>query len=126
MFGLQVAPLINQASRFQRRPEATMTNTYEKQKRLHHDVTNVGLRAQATAVGLIQLCIELRNANVLTEDAIMRIKSAIGDELIVGPNRRIASREQRSEIDDRLNRLFAGEQKIGSAEALSFVTEPEE
>ncbi|HEX8414467.1 MAG TPA: hypothetical protein VF637_11385 [Sphingomicrobium sp.] len=103
-----------------------MTNTYEKQKRLHHDVTNVGLRAQATAVGLIQLCIELRNANVLTEDAIMRIKSAIGDELIVGPNRRIASREQRSEIDDRLNRLFAGEQKIGSAEALSFVTEPEE
>ncbi|RYF11046.1 MAG: hypothetical protein EOO77_20250 [Oxalobacteraceae bacterium] len=103
-----------------------MTNTYEKQKRLHHDVTNVGLRAQATAVGLLQLCIELRDANVLSEDAITRIKNAIGDELIVGPNRRIASREQRSEIDDRLNRLFAGEQKIGSAEVLSFVTEPEE
>lgn len=103
-----------------------MTTTYEKQKRLHHDVTNVGLRAQATAVGLIQLCIELRNANVLSEDAITRIKVAIGDELIVGPNRRVASREQRAEIDDRLNRLFAGEQKIGSAEALSFVTEPEE
>jgi hypothetical protein len=103
-----------------------MTNTYEKQKRLHHDVTNVGLRAQATAVGLIQLCIELRNANVLSEDAITRIKGAIGDELIVGPNRRVASREQRCEIDQRLDRLFAGEQKIGSAEALSFVTASEE
>lgn len=38
-----------------------MNNAYEKQKRLHHDVTNVGLRVQATAVGLIQLCIELRD-----------------------------------------------------------------
>ena len=103
-----------------------MTSTYEKQKRLHHDVTNVGLRAQATAVGLIQLCIELRSANVLSDDALTRIKSAIGDELMVGPNRRVASREQRFEIDERLNRLFAGEQKIGSAEALSFVTEHEE
>lgn len=103
-----------------------MSNGYDKQKRLHYDVTNVGLRAQATAVGLIQLCVELREANILSEDSITRIKSAIGDELAVGPYRRVASREQRSEIDQRLNRLFAGEQKLGSAEALSFVTEPEE
>lgn len=102
-----------------------MNNAYEKQKRLHHDVTNVGLRAQATAVGLIQLCIELRNSNILSEDSITRIKGAIGDELAVGPYRRIASRDQRSEIDARLDRLFAGEQKIGSAEALSFVADLE-
>ena len=103
-----------------------MSNAYDKQKRLHYDVTNVGLRAQATAVGLIQLCIELREANVLSEDAITRIKSTIGDELAVGPYRRIASREQRSEIDARLNRLFTGEQKLGSADSLSFVTTPED
>ncbi len=102
-----------------------MSSTYEKQKRLHHDVTNVGLRAQATAVGLIQLCIELRSANVLSDDALTRIKGAIGDELAIGPYRRIASRDQRSEIDDRLNKLFAGEQKVGSAEALSFVQDDE-
>lgn len=99
-----------------------MSNTYEHQKRLHNDVTNVGLRAQVTAVGLIQLCIELRQANVLTEDALTRIKGAIADELAVGPYRRTASRDQRAEIDDRLNRLFAGEQKLGSADDLAFAT----
>lgn len=103
-----------------------MTTAYDKQKRLHHDVTNVGLRAQATAVGLIQLCIELRDAGMVSEDAITRIKGAIGDELAIGPYRRTASREQRSEIDDRLNRLFAGEQTVGSAESLSFVTETDD
>ncbi len=100
-----------------------MTSGYEKQKRLHYDITNVGLRAQATAVGLIQLCIELRDANILSEDSISRIKGAIGDELAVGPHRRVASREQRSEIDQRLNRLFAGDQKLGPVEDLSFITE---
>ena len=100
-----------------------MTNTYEKQKRLHHDVTNVGVRAQATAVGLIQLCIELRQADVLTEAALTRIKAAIGDELAIGPYRRLASRDHRSEIDARLDQLFSGEQKVGPADALDFVTE---
>jgi hypothetical protein len=103
-----------------------MSNAYEKQKRLHHDVTNVGLRAQATAVGLIQLCIELRGANVLSDDALTRIKGAIGDELSIGPYRRNASRDERSEINNRLNRLFAGEQKLGTADALSFANEEEE
>lgn len=102
-----------------------MTNTYEKQKRLHHDVTNVGLRAQATAVGLIQLCIELRAANVLSEDALKRIKLTIGDELAIGPYRRIASRDHRSEIDSRLDRLFTGQEKVGSADELAFTLDPD-
>ena len=47
-----------------------------------HDLINfVGLRAQATAVGLIQLTAELAKAGVLQEDAVTRIKSAIADEL---------------------------------------------
>ncbi|HXH15936.1 MAG TPA: hypothetical protein VNJ10_07355 [Sphingomonas sp.] len=101
-----------------------MSITHDKQKRLHHDVTNVGLRAQVTAVGLIQLCLELRSANVLSEPALTRIKTAIADELKVGPYRRTASREERDEIDVRLDRLFAGEQKLGPAEDLSFATDP--
>ena len=103
-----------------------MSNTYEHQKRLHHDVTNVGLRAQVTAVGLIQLCIELRAADVLSEDALTRIKAAIGDELAIGPYRRTASRDQRDEIDVRLDRLFAGEQKLGPADDLAFATKVED
>lgn len=101
-------------------PEGMMTSKFEKQKRLHHDVTNVGLRAQATAVGLIQLCIELRATNILSDEGLKRIKLAIGDELAIGPYRRIASRDHRSEIDSRLDRLFAGEEKIGSADELGF------
>ena len=98
-----------------------MSTRFEKQKRLHHDVTNVGLRAQATAVGLIQLCIELRRAEVLDDTAIRRIKAAIGDELAYGPHRRVASRDQRSEIDERLDRIFAGEQRLGPAGELAGV-----
>jgi hypothetical protein len=95
----------------------------QKQKQLHNDITNVGLRAQATAVGLVQLCIELRKADVLSEDAITNIKKAISDELLIGPYRRNCSRDERREVELRIDRIFAGEQKISSAEELSFVTE---
>lgn len=60
-----------------------MNMPYEKQKKLHFDVTNVGLRAQATAVGLVQLCLELRRTNILDEAAIERIKDTIADEVSV-------------------------------------------
>nr|WP_277998567.1 hypothetical protein [Sphingomonas liriopis] len=90
---------------------------------MHHDVTHVGLRAQATAVGLIQLCIELRTANVLDDSALTRIKQVIGDELLLGPYRRHASRDDRDEVRARLDRLFAGEEKIGPVDELQFLTE---
>lgn len=95
----------------------------DRQKQLHHDVTNVGLRAQATAVGLVQLCIELRRAEVLSEDALANIKQAIADELLIGPSRRYCSRDERREVEARMDRIFAGEQKISSASELSFVTD---
>jgi hypothetical protein len=103
-----------------RKMERTMMGSYEKQKKMHYDIMNVGLRAQATAVGFVQLCVELRHAEVLSEPALERIKDAIADELSVAPPRRIALRDHRSEIKARLDRLFRGEQKIGSADELSF------
>lgn len=62
---------------------------------------------------------------MLSESSLARIKGAIDDELAIGPYRRFASRDQRSKIDKRLDRLLSGEQILGSAEALSFVTETE-
>ncbi|WP_298813507.1 hypothetical protein [uncultured Sphingomonas sp.] len=100
-----------------------MGHPSDKQKQLHHDVTNVGLRAQATAVGLIQLCIELRKTNALSEEGLRNVKRAIADELLIGPSRRYCSRDPRREIEERIDRIFAGEQKVGPAEELSFVTE---
>ena len=92
----------------------------ETQKWLHFGVVNVGLRAQATAVGLVQLCVELRDANVLSEQALDRIKDAIADEVAVAAPRRWGIQEYRHDIRNRLDQLFGGEKKVGSAEALSF------
>ncbi len=100
-------------------------SSIDKQKRLHFDVVNVGLRAQATAVGLVQLCVELRAAGVLPEAALTRIKDAIADEVSVAGPRRRGQQDYRREVRDRLDQLFAGEAKVGSAEALSFGEQPE-
>ncbi|HWK35103.1 hypothetical protein [Sphingomonas sp.] len=101
-----------------------MTQPYQKQRKLHFDLTNVGLRAQATAVGLVQLCIELQRANVLDGQAVERIKNAIADEVSLAAPRSIASTKYRSEIKTRLDQLFAGEHEVGSAEALAFGASP--
>lgn len=96
-----------------------MTIAGGDQKKLHYDLTNVGLRAQATAVGLLQLCIELRRANVLDNAAVDRIKSAIADEIIVCAPRPIDRQDYRRDVRERLDRLFAGEQKLGAPEELA-------
>jgi hypothetical protein len=76
-------------------------------------------------VGLVQLCHELQRTNVLDEPAIGRIKDAIADELAVTTPRPIASHEHRQDIKARLDRLFAGEQEVGSADALAFGSTPD-
>jgi len=102
-----------------------MTTPYDKQKKLHFDLTNVGLRAQATAVGLVQLCHELKRANVLDDSAIDRIKDAIADEVSVTAPRALAAKGYRGEIRARLDRLFDGETQVGSADALALGEQPE-
>lgn len=67
----------------------------------HHMMDVAGLRAHATAVGLIQLCEELLNAGVLSGDGLDRIKDAICCELAVGTRARVS---QQREFDDMLRR----------------------
>lgn len=95
-----------------------MTIARGEQKKLHYDLTDVGLRAQATAVGLLQLCMELRKVDVLSDDAIERIKDAIADEIVVCAPRAADKQDYRRDCRARLDRLFAGEQKMGSADEL--------
>jgi hypothetical protein len=98
---------------------------YEKQRKLHFDLMNVGLRAQATAVGFVQLCVELQRVGILEEPAVERIKCAIADEVAVTAPRAISCKSYRDEVKQRLDRLFTGEQ-VGSADALAFgAPEPE-
>ena len=96
----------------------------EKQRKLHFDLMNVGLRAQATAVGLVQLCVELRKAKVLDEPAIERIKTAIANDVSLAGPRSIPPKVYRADIKERLDHLFAGEEEVGSAQALAFGTTP--
>ena len=100
-----------------------MTNAAGDQKKMHHDLTNVGLRAQATAAGLVQLCAELRRESILDDAAIDRIKDAIADEIAVNAPRTVYKNDYRRGVRSRLDRLFAGEQKLGPAEELELPAE---
>lgn len=96
-----------------------MSQSYCEQRQLHFDITNVGLRAQGTAVGLVQLCIELRKRDIIDDAALTSIKETIADELHMGGGRRVAARNERSDIRARLDRIFAGQLSVGPAAALS-------
>lgn len=86
-------------------------STDPKQK--HYELRNVGLRAQATAAGLVQLCKELHRSGILEDAAIHRIKEAIADELEVDAPRSITIPQYRLDVRERLDRIFAGEEKVG-------------
>lgn len=95
-------------------------------EREHGALTFVGLRAQATATGLIQLCAELRCAGVLGDDAIGRIKQAIINDLIVSsPSFRRSNeieRAMRRRLDDVFTRRIASgagrQEVVGPADRL--------
>src|SRR3546814_18679340 len=100
-----------------------MDSKLEKQRRLHFDLINVGLRAQATAAGLVRLCIELRDTGVLSQDALERIKGAIADDVSLTAPRGISARDYRRELEARLDMLFTGTQAVGPGDALAFSSE---
>lgn len=88
---------------------------YVEDKRLHDTIDLVGMRAQATTVGLIQLSVELRRAGVLDEHAIGRIKDSIAKEICLNRPKSISEEHFRDSLQCRLDRLFAGEEQVGEA-----------
>lgn len=87
-----------------------------KGKEAHDLIGFVGLRAHATAVGLVQLSIELVRAGVLEEEAITRIKDAIFDDIALSRPSSLSREEFERSTRGRLDRLFAGEEKVGPGE----------
>ena len=71
------------------------------------------MRAQATAAGLVQLCNELRASGLLDDQAIGRIKEVIADELAENYPRSMTKQAFRSNVQDRLNKVFAGREPVG-------------
>lgn len=81
-------------------------------KQLHDAIGLVGLRAQATAVGLIQLTAELVRAGVLDDDAVGRVKDKIAQDLALDRPPHAVKEVFERELRDRLDRLFSGESKM--------------
>jgi hypothetical protein len=84
-----------------------------EERRLHDSVSLVGLRAHATAVGLLKLTSELVRAGVLDAGAVDRIKEAIVKELSLSRSRSASKEEFEQSTRARLDSLFAGEERLG-------------
>ena len=74
--------------------------------RLHETVNFVGLRAQATAIGLLQLSAELVRAGVLDKAAVERIKDAIAKDISLSRPRSVSRDEYMGQVRQRLDGLF--------------------
>jgi hypothetical protein len=88
---------------------------YIEDKQLHDSIDMIGLRAQATSIGLIQLAVELRRAGVLEDAAIGRIKEAIAREIVLNAPKSISKELYLATVHKRLDHLFAGEEGVGPA-----------
>jgi hypothetical protein len=84
-----------------------------EEERLHDSVNLVGLRAHATAVGLLKLTAELVRAGVLEQAAVDRIKEAIVKELSLSRSRSASKQEFERSTRMRLDALFAGDLPLG-------------
>ena len=81
--------------------------------RMHQSIGLLGMRAQATAAGLVQLCHELRARGLLDDESIERIKEAIADELVDSAPRSMTKSAFRSTVQNRLDRVFEGVERVG-------------
>lgn len=91
-----------------------------EQAKMHHEIRTVGLRAQATAVGLVQLCKELNAAGVLDDAALARIKNVIADEIALTAPRSLTQAQYRERVCTRLDGIFAGTESLGSADGINL------
>jgi len=81
--------------------------------RVHLALEFLGIRAQATAMGLVQLCLELRRANVIDQAAVDRVKDAIAEEIAAHAPRTAVKQQYLADIRGRLDRIFAGDEPVG-------------
>lgn len=88
----------------------------EQARELHNTLEFIGLRAQATTVGLLQLCTELVRVGVLDDAAIQRIKDAIRRELTVTRARGHFRDQFEETLKQRLDAVFprAGDAQRGA------------
>jgi hypothetical protein len=88
-----------------------MTDTTKK---LHETLDLLGMRAQATAAGMIQMAVELARAGVIDDAALSRIKDAVYGEISLRRPASVSREEYDRTMRRRLDALFSGEETIGT------------
>lgn len=78
----------------------------EQARELHRTLEFIGLRAQATTVGMLQLCTELVRAGTFNQDAVERIKQAIFCEIAVNQPSGYNRAEFERTLKQRLDAIF--------------------
>jgi len=102
----------------------------EQARELHRTLEFIGLRAQATTVGMLQLCAELVRAGSLPVDAIERIKQSIFREIAVNQPRGYNRAEFERTLKQRLDSIFPSaadaqpRARIGTVEDMKTSFEP--
>ena len=88
----------------------------DQARQLHQCLDYIGLRAQATSVGLLQLCAELVAVGVLDDAAVDRIKTAIQKDIAVTKTRKYGQAEFDIALRKRLDAVFptTRDPRIGS------------
>ncbi|KKC24552.1 hypothetical protein [Sphingomonas sp. SRS2] len=82
-------------------------------RKFRESVDLLGLRAQVTAVGFVQLAVELKQAGILDEAALGRIKDAICGDLMLSRPAAVNREEYERSIRRRLDALFQGREPVG-------------
>ncbi|HEX5183447.1 MAG TPA: hypothetical protein VFW19_09885 [Allosphingosinicella sp.] len=81
-------------------------------RRLHDAMDFIGLRALATAAGLIQICTELERAGIFDDGAITRIKQAMAREVALSHSHRGNYETEFQRAIERLDAVFAGREEL--------------
>ncbi|GAA4766619.1 hypothetical protein GCM10023219_10020 [Stakelama sediminis] len=87
-------------------------------KRLHSSLEFIGIRTQATAAGLLQLCRELAGAGVLDAGAVSRIRDTIVNDIALDCPRSMSRDQYQAMVRERLDSLLTdpvGKKPQGSA-----------
>lgn len=92
-------------------------------RELHRTLEFIGLRAQATTVGLIQVCTELVRVGVLDDAAIQRIKDSIHRELSVSHGRGRNNAEFEETLRQRLDAIFPKASAAGQRAPVGTISE---
>ncbi|QAY76189.1 hypothetical protein [Sphingosinicella sp. BN140058] len=100
-------------------------SNYNEARRLHQELEFIGLRAQATSVGFLQLCAELVKAGVIGNDGLQRIKDAIHREITCTNSRRHGRDEFETTLRQRLDAIFPRADDAVRAEPVGSIEDME-